>query len=191
MDNYFTGDLHLGHTNVIKYAKRPYKDSAEMDEALITNWNARVRPEDSIYLLGDLAFCPVPRAEELLKRLHGVKYWIFGNHDKRLRKEPSILAHFKWATDFREIKIADPDAVRGLQDITLCHYAMRVWNKSHYGAWNLYGHSHNSLPDNPNALQLDVGVDARNYAPVSYQEIKALMRLKTFKPIDHHGTKRE
>ena len=35
------------------------------------------------------------------------------------------------------------------QDIVLCHYAMRVWQKSHYGAWMLYGHSHGTLPDNP------------------------------------------
>ncbi len=35
------------------------------------------------------------------------------------------------------------------QPIVICHYAMRVWNRSHHGAWHLYGHSHGNLPDTP------------------------------------------
>jgi hypothetical protein len=30
----------------------------------------------------------------------------------------------------------------------LCHYAMRVWNRSHHGAWHLYGHSQGESPRN-------------------------------------------
>ena len=32
------------------------------------------------------------------------------------------------------------------QLVVLCHYAMRVWDRSHYGSWHLYGHSHGNLP---------------------------------------------
>jgi hypothetical protein len=35
------------------------------------------------------------------------------------------------------------------QPIVLCHYAMRVWNRSHHGAWHLYGHSRGNLPAAP------------------------------------------
>ncbi|MFK5004710.1 hypothetical protein ACI4AP_29375, partial [Klebsiella pneumoniae] len=72
------------------------------------------------------------------------------------------------------------------QRIVLCHYAMEVWNKSHHQAWHLYGHSHGSLPDNPNAKKFDVGVDCHNYTPLSYQDVKNIMARKNFKPFDHH-----
>jgi calcineurin-like phosphoesterase family protein len=75
------------------------------------------------------------------------------------------------------------------QDITLCHYAMKVWNKAHHGAWQLFGHSHGTLPDDPNALQLDVGVDSWDFTPVTVEQIYDRMALKNFKPIDHHDKK--
>jgi calcineurin-like phosphoesterase family protein len=71
--------------------------------------------------------------------------------------------------------------------IVMCHYAMRVWNRSHRGAWMLYGHSHGSLPDDPGALSIDVGVDCHDYTPISHDDIGRIMAKKTWKPIDHHG----
>jgi calcineurin-like phosphoesterase family protein len=64
---------------------------------------------------------------------------------------------------------------------------MKVWNKSHHGAWHLYGHSHGSLPDDINSLSFDVGVDSHDYKPISYEEVKRIMKKKIFKPLDHHG----
>jgi len=76
------------------------------------------------------------------------------------------------------------------QQIILCHYAMRVWDKSHWGIWHLYGHSHGSLPDDPRSLSYDVGVDKNNFTPLLFEEVKEIMSKKTFKPVDHHGEKR-
>ena len=56
-----------------------------------------------------------------------------------------------------ELKVNDPDGRHGKQGIVLCHYAMRVWNKSHHGNFMLYGHSHGSLADDPNSMSFDVG----------------------------------
>jgi calcineurin-like phosphoesterase family protein len=106
-----------------------------------------------------------------------------GNHDKGI----SQFGHkFGWVKDIYTVKVKDDDSPRGIQDIVLLHYAMRVWNKSHHGAFHCYGHSHHSLPDDPNALSMDVGVDGWDYAPLSYREIKAFMKKKTWKPVDHH-----
>jgi calcineurin-like phosphoesterase family protein len=192
MSYWFTADLHFNHTNVIKYANRPFRNAAGepdvqmMNEALIERCNALVKPEDVLYILGDLALGPHPESISLVKRLNGKKHWVFGNHDKSLRKNPAMLALFESAQDFTEIKITIP---KSSQSITLCHYAMKVWNKSHYGAWQLYGHSHNNLRDDPHALQLDVGVDAWGYKPVSFEQIRERMKDKRFVPIDHHGAR--
>ena len=40
--NFYISDLHLGHGNVIRFDGRPFGDVAEMERALISNWNSRV-----------------------------------------------------------------------------------------------------------------------------------------------------
>ena len=100
--------------------------------------------------------------------------------------------------------IQDPSVNKyGKVKIVLMHYAMRVWNKSHWGMWHLYGHSHGSLPEDPKSMSFDVGVDAiakryavdgiinpDDYRPISYEEVKAIMEKKTFTSIDHHNERR-
>lgn len=60
--------------------------------------------------------------------------------------------------------------------ITLCHYAMRVWNKSHFNAWQLYGHSHGNL--SPLGKQYDVGVDNNDFNPISLEKLIKVMENK-------------
>ncbi|VXC07823.1 conserved hypothetical protein [Chryseobacterium sp. 8AT] len=42
----------------------------------------------------------------------------------------------------------------------------------------MYGHSHGTLSDDEMSLSIDVGVDCHNFYPVSYEEIKELMKKK-------------
>ncbi len=177
---WFTSDTHYQHANVIKYSKRPFAHVDEMDETMIANWNAVVRPGDLVYHLGDFAFCKPPQACSIARRLHGRKYLIFGNHDRRLRTEPEFLKHWIWARDLAEIKVAD-------QKVFLCHYAMLTWPSSHHGAWQLHGHSHGSLKPDPRARRVDVGVDCWGYTPVAFNVLYKVMATKHFSPIDHHG----
>ena len=171
MTTFFTSDNHFGHTNIIKYTDRPFSSVEEMNETMIRNWNNVVTDEDTIYHLGDFAFSRNP--EQFSYRLNGVKILIKGNHDKRLP------GGFQEWYPYREVTI-------NKQSIVLFHYAMRVWNRGHYGAWQLYGHSHGSLPDDPNARSLDVGVDCHNFTPISFEQLILIMNKKNFKPIDHH-----
>lgn len=64
----------------------------------------------------------------------------------------------------------------------LLHYAMRVWRSSFRGTWHLYVHSHGSLTDDPTMNSFDVGVDCHDFYPLSYEEVKHIMSLKTWKP---------
>ncbi len=178
--SWFTSDNHFGHANVIKYSNRPFDDVSEMNEAMIANWNAVVRPGDNVYHLGDFAFCREDDAVKIAKRLNGQKFLVYGNHDKRLRKVKEFSAQWIWTKDLAGITVND-------QRIVLCHFAMLTWNQSHRSAWQLHGHSHGSLKDDPNALRIDVGVDCFDYQPVSFDQIAKLMSKKTFIPVDHHG----
>lgn len=182
---WFTGDTHFGHKNVIRYANRPFSSVDEMDTTMIERWNAVVQPGDQVYHLGDVSFYRAARTMEILSALKGQIHLIRGNHDKSL--DPATLRKFAWVKDVHTLKVPDEGAPGGIQRIVLMHYALRVWDKSHYGAWSLYGHSHGTLPDDPNACAIDVGVDCHEYTPVSYSRVREIMGKKTFVPVDHHG----
>lgn len=51
---YFTADVHFYHDNIIHFANRPYGNCKEMNEALVENWNRRIRVNDEVYILGDV-----------------------------------------------------------------------------------------------------------------------------------------
>jgi calcineurin-like phosphoesterase family protein len=121
-------------------------------------WNAAVAPEDEIWHLGDVARKPGDVAG-LLQRLHGTKHLIRGNNDP-----PATLEAPGWASvgDYAELEVDG-------HQLVLCHYPFRTWNGQHRGALNLHGHSHGRLKPMPR--QHDVGVDARQWRPVTLAEI--------------------
>lgn len=179
---FFTADTHFGHTNIIKYSKRPFKNVNEMDEKLIENWNSVCNNDSIVYHLGDVFMGNDSYFNRICDKLDFRHLYIIkGNHDKGVANwystfKPSGVTLFN---SYLETRIDG-------QDFTLCHYAMRVWNKSHHGAYHLYGYSHGSLPDDPNSLSFDCGVDCHDYKPISLEKVKEIMKTKNFKPIDHH-----
>ena len=68
---YYTSDLHLGHSNVIKHCNRPFANADEMDTVLIKNWNDKVSRNDIVYIVGDFLFRAKRLAEEYLSELKG------------------------------------------------------------------------------------------------------------------------
>jgi calcineurin-like phosphoesterase family protein len=146
-----------------------------MHEVFIENWNSVVPTDGSVYILGDLSFHRPDKTAAILKQMHGKKFLVPGNHDKKKVKHylnmPNIITVLPPLT---EVKVSDGDAFQKQQLIVLCHYAMLKWNKSHHGSWQLFGHSHGGLPDT-GMRSCDVGVDAWSYTPVSYKQIKQLI----------------
>lgn len=156
---FFTADTHFGHSNIIRYCDRPFSSVQEMDETLIQNWNDVVGPNDTVYHLGDYSFGdPYPYK----KRLKGHIELIAGNHDVRDVCE-------KVFSKVHDIKIIKVD----FKTIVMCHFAMRVWPKSHFNSWHLYGHSHGMLE--PSGKSFDVGVDANNFTPVDFDTVEHTM----------------
>jgi len=151
---------------------------------LIRRWNEIVQPGDTVYHLGDFAVGGGP-AEQYLEKLNGNIVLIVGNHENRALR---CLNRFKNVAGLLEIEVKiQEDGKTIKQAITLCHYAMKVWNKSHHGAWQLYGHSHGTLPDPQDARQFDVGVDCWDFRPLTVEQIQAKMATKTWVPVDHHN----
>ena len=182
---FFTADTHFCHAAVIEHSRRPFADLEEMHEALISAWNARVRPGDTVYHLGDFALSwgrkkSVAVIDGLLARLNGHKWLICGNHDREeVTKNPRWLK----VVDYHELKIDMGGTHK--QRIVLSHYPMLVWNQNHRGSFMIHGHTHGNLLD-PGGKIADAGVDVRQFRPWSLGEVVAFMADRPIVCRDHH-----
>ena len=168
---WFTSDLHLGHRAAINMCGRPFETVEEMNETIIRNFNSCVKKNDIVYILGDIAHrTPGVEVNRLINRLNGKKILCKGNHDKKYDVDL-----FEGIYDFLEI------AVHGV-NISLMHYPMMSWPKSHYGSLHLHGHIHskgdyNLQQKSDGVLRYDVGVDANEFYPVSIEQIKIFFEI--------------
>ena len=161
----FTADTHFGHGGALGLFRRPFPSVAAMDEALVEAWNAAVTPGDTVWHLGDFAVRPKPeRLADLLARLNGTRHLIVGNNDGEAAR-----ACAGWASTRDYAEITDEATGRRL---VLCHYPLRSWNGMHRGAVNLHGHSHGRLAPTM-TRQFDVGVDVRDFRPVTLATLLA------------------
>jgi len=180
----FTTDTHFSHKNIIQYCNRPFKTVEEMNEVMIANWNSVVTPSSTIYHLGDVGFGDL---RSILNRLNGKIILITGSHDKSALQ---CRDRFELVTPLLEIDIEN-------EHITLCHYAMRVWPRSHYNSFHLFGHSHGRLSESyvrgddkvfagesytdytvASGKSFDVGVDGHNFFPWRFEEIREEMNKR-------------
>ena len=169
---FFTSDPHFFHAKIIEYCNRPFSSASEMNEAMVERWNEKVPKDGVVFIVGDVSFAKADETVKILKRLNGRKVLITGNHDRHLISNPAnseLRSCFSSIHDLLDLRVDDKERDDGKTDFVLSHYAMRVWNKSHHGAIQLYGHSHGTLP--PIGLQMDVGVDGNNFSPYSYDEV--------------------
>lgn len=174
---YFTSDTHFGHANVIKYCNRPFASADEMNAVMLKNWNDTVKPDDTIYHLGDFAFLNVLAQRDLLKQLNGYKILILGNHDRR----PNKMKEF----GFNEVH---PNLSMNVEDIPvrLCHYPyqsdtdMQYEQKFHTrrlvdeGGILIHGHVHDRWK--VKGRMVNVGVDVWNFKPVAEHELAEFLR---------------
>jgi len=175
-----TSDHHLGHGNIVDFAKRP-TTRAQHTEFLTDRWNERVQPGDKVYHLGDFTLNGPEDAARYFRGLNGHIY-ILGNHFHHDRRWlPPDFDNYEYESKNGLIRILYPISVihprieiAGVRvpHIVLCHYPFRRWDRSHYGSWHLYGHTHQTTnPPDPGNFSLNVGVDAWDYYPISLETV--------------------
>jgi calcineurin-like phosphoesterase family protein len=158
---WITGCTHFSHTNIIKYANRPFSSVEEMDNAIVTNWNAVVGDVDTVIHLGSIGWRNI---DGIVSQLKGNKILIAGCHDKNL--SPKVKSRFLkimplWNTHIGDITV------------TFCHFPMMEWDKSKFGALHLFSHGHGAMPEIYNLLSWDMSVDVWDFKPVPWEAIIA------------------
>ncbi|RAK51364.1 metallophosphoesterase family protein [Phenylobacterium deserti] len=159
MATFFTSDTHFGDHRTLNLYPRPFETVAQMDAELIARWNTAVGPQDEVWHLGDFART-TKIAVAVLPQLNGRKHLVVGNNDP----DPDAVGGWESVAPYAEIE-------RDGRSLVLCHYPFRSWNRQHKGALNLHGHSHGRMKPLPR--QFDVGVDVRDYRPVTLAELLA------------------
>lgn len=165
---YFTSDQHFGHFNIIRLSRRPFATVEEMDNALLSRWNAKVNDDDTVYILGDLFF-RAATVEPILKELKGHKNLILGNHDGSWTKRVDLARYFESVQTLKEVNVDG-------RLLTLCHYPMLSYPEARRG-YMIYGHIHNNVGDDYWPLiqrrprMLNAGVDVNDFGPVTFDEL--------------------
>lgn len=188
---WFTSDHHFGHANVIKYCNRPFDSVEEMDDELIDRWNSFVGQNDRIYHLGDFTLGGGSQAADYFRRLNG-KITVLANfwhHDKRWLRDLGYISMAQTTGTLYgvtgyitnsggSVEILPPVWVLEydrMEDyplpIVMSHYPFAEWDRKHYGAIHLHGHSHGNHP--AEGRMMDVGVDSNSFFPVSLDTILA------------------
>lgn len=220
-NTWFTSDTHYHHKNLVKGVSnwndksgcRPFESIEAHNEAIILGINKYVKPDDTLYHLGDWSFGGIDKIWEFRKQINCRNiHFIFGNHDHHIEnnkhlvingdegKAQKLLGHgtvhsdqndfFVYAQDlFTSVQYVKTVTIHGHR-IFLSHYAHRVWDKSHKGRWHLYGHSHGTIQDWGKSM--DVGLDVAyrmfgEFRPFKFQEIQKIMQNKEIETPDHHN----
>lgn len=159
---YYTSDHHFFHNNIIKYQNRPYYSVEEMNDDYINKWNSVIKPNDTIYYLGDFALGGARwERVKIFDSLKGIKHLIRGNHDD----SKTLKLGWESIQDYKEIK-------DGGDWVILFHYPLRSWHWKEAGAYHLFGHTHGKMDVYGNSI--DVGVDYPFWRgqPISLESIK-------------------
>lgn len=155
MNLFVVSDTHFGHENIISYCNRPFADAQEMDEAMISRWNAVVKPSDHVYHLGDVAMRR-DRLKAVMPRLAGHLRLVRGNHD--------IFKTKDYLEFFDEIY-----GIRVIDNLLMTHIPVHPDSLGRFSA-NIHGHVHTSR-----ALTLpwvNVCVEVTDYRPIALEDLK-------------------
>lgn len=135
---YYIADIHFGHEKIIEYENRPFRTVEEMDEEYIRRWNAKVKPGDDVYILGDFSFHKGEETNRILLRLNGKKFLIQGNHDNMYLCDKDFRhSLFMWERDYYISR-------DGGDHVILFHYPIQTWFNQHRDTLHFYGHVHSN-----------------------------------------------
>jgi calcineurin-like phosphoesterase family protein len=162
-------DLHFDHENLITKLKSPdgrfvrheFNNVEHMNRTIIERWNAVVRAQDHVYMLGDV--CISKRGLLHVKFLQGHLRLVRGNHDIYKTRE------------YIEAGFSEIHGCRVISNLILTHVPIHPSCLSRF-AGNVHGHIH-TAPDIPGKY-LNVCVEKIAYTPILLDAAVRLLALK-------------
>lgn len=191
-DILLTSDGHWDHDAIIGFCDRPFDSVAEMRDALITRWNDAVKPDDTVYYLGDGWMGRIETSLSYIRQLNGQIILLPGNHDRCWQgfENRSRKTYHDWEQTYLEAGIhqiiqtgaAFPfprlDVVG--HTVWLSHFPFEgdsheqktgdrysAWRPPDEGQWLFHGHTHNAEGHEVrHGRRINVSVDLWDFRPV-------------------------
>ncbi len=156
---FFTADTHFGQQRTLELSKRPFLSVEEMDRVIVKNWNATVKPNDSIYHLGDWGALN----QEIRDQLSGeIKFLPSQDYDQ--------CGTIKFLLARSGTEIIEPNVIIKLSDhqqvLQLVHEPLSATPGNNF---YLFGHIHKLQMVKCNGLC--VSQDAHYFTPISLTDV--------------------
>lgn len=169
---YCYSDPHFNHANIATVftlpdgsKARPFESVHHMNQTLLDAYRATVRPEDTVWWLGDVCFKPTVALIDAIAALPGTRYLILGNHDResvgRYQRMGFTKMRSSWQTE----------------DMLFTHIPVHPASLSRRGRpWvNVHGHTHTVCYDGP---YVNVCVEQTDYRPLAWPELVKRVETK-------------
>ena len=159
---YVTSNHFIGRPNIIKINNRPFSSLEEMDNELIKRWNSKVKPEDTVYHLGNLFWDPL-KGSELLQIING-KIILIPTQNDKAGIELSKIKNTS-ITILKEI-IELPEL-----GIVMSQYPQEDWNGRDVGTLHIHGGKSEIKMDLSVSRRINCSVELWDYYPVDINAI--------------------
>ncbi len=167
---WFISDTHFNHDREFIWGPRGFKNVSESNDNIIHNWNAKISPDDTVYMLGDFFLGKdIDYVKNTLNKLNGKIHLIIGNHDT-----PAKIKIYEASAKIVEIVWSTQIEYKGRQ-FYLSHYPTLTADLNSNPdrcIFGIFGHTHSKskfYEDRP--YMYNVAVDAHNNCPVSIEEV--------------------
>ena len=170
METWLTSDFHFGHNKDFIYAARGFETVEDMNKILLENFNSVVKPEDEVYILGDLILGNSAETIKYIEALNGRLHIVRGNHDSDQRWQmyhnlPNVV----------ELQNAIYLKYKG-HHFYLSHFPTMTSNLDYdkplkQRTLNICGHTHTTDPWHDGPLIYHCEVDAHGGLPVTLDKI--------------------
>ena len=170
MTSYVISDPHFNHESILDFepCRKEFLGVTtveEMNFALVERINSVVKPDDKLYLLGDIVFGEkTEELKKLLRSINGKKRFVLGNHDNAFQ-----LSHI-----FGTQKIDLWKKIKPLK-LVLTHVPVDVSvlkeNRFNGEEWiNIHGHIHSKK--SPTEKHKCVCVEHTKGFPIDLEQLK-------------------
>lgn len=155
---------------------RDFPSLKEMHECIVEQHNARVKPSDHWWCLGDLTMTrQLGQVSDLIEALNGKKRLLLGNHDEAKMSE--------YARYFEKIRVN-----RVIDNVLFTHYPVHPNSLGKFDG-NAHGHIHrndgggypprvSTRRDGSTKIQpyVNLSIEVLDYAPVNLGTVKQMIR---------------
>lgn len=175
---WFTADHHWGHSNIIGYCNRPFRDLPHMESTIMRRHNERVAIGDTVFHVGDFFFRestvrPLIPYTTFIERLNGHIILIQGNHDSnngvKTVIQQCVIDHggIKMLLIHQYEHAIVSSTVEDI-DIVLCGHVHEKWLHKNILVY-MGGTDYKIVP------AINVGVDQWNFYPTNLRELQKLL----------------